>query len=64
MFVTTFELQVPEQQRLLALDVVLKATVNRWWVSHIDGVKDWSQCNKLMNIYFISEGEEVMQKYT
>jgi hypothetical protein len=30
----TFELQIPEQQILLTLDIVLKATLSRWWVAH------------------------------
>jgi hypothetical protein len=33
MFVKTFELQVPKQQRILALDVVLKANPTRWWAT-------------------------------
>jgi hypothetical protein len=31
MLVKEFKLQVPRQQRLLALDVVLKVTPTRWW---------------------------------
>jgi hypothetical protein len=64
MFVKTFELQVPEQQRLLALDVVLKVTPARWWVAHREGMKDWLQCNRLMQIRFGTEGENIVQKYT
>jgi hypothetical protein len=41
-FCKGFELQIPEQQRLLALDVVLKATPARWWVAHKEGMEDWS----------------------
>jgi hypothetical protein len=64
MFVKTFELQVPEQQRLLALDVVLKVTPTRWWVAHREGMKDWLQCNRLMQIRFGTEGENIAHKYT
>jgi hypothetical protein len=40
-FVKVFELQIPEQQILLALDVVLKATPTRWWDSHKEGIEYW-----------------------
>ena len=40
-FVQVFELQIPEQQILLALDVVLKATPARWWVAHKEGIEHW-----------------------
>jgi hypothetical protein len=33
-FVQTFEAHVPEKQRILALDIVLKATLASWWVTH------------------------------
>jgi hypothetical protein len=42
LFVKEFELQVPKQQRLLALDVVLKETPSRWWDAHREGMEDWS----------------------
>jgi len=48
MFIKAFELQVPKQQRLLALDVVLEATPARWWVAHRKSIKDWAQCIRLM----------------
>jgi hypothetical protein len=41
-FVKVLELQIPKQQILLALDVVLKATPARWWDSHKEGIEDWS----------------------
>jgi hypothetical protein len=64
MFVKEFELQVPKQQRLLALDVVLKETPARWWDAHREGIKYWSQCNRLMQIRFGTEEEDIAQKYT
>jgi hypothetical protein len=39
-FVKEFELQILEQQRLLALDVVLKATLAKWSVAHKEGIED------------------------
>jgi hypothetical protein len=38
-----FELQKSYQQRLLALDVVLRATPARWWDVHKDGIRSWQQ---------------------
>jgi hypothetical protein len=49
---------------LLALDVSLKATLSRCWVAHREGIKDWSQCNRLMQVRFGSEEENIVQKYT
>jgi hypothetical protein len=42
-FIREFELQISDQQRLLALDVALKETPARWWDAHKDGIRDWKQ---------------------
>jgi hypothetical protein len=63
MFIKSFELQVPEQQRLLALDVILKETPTRWWVMHRKGMKDWAQCSRLMQICFGPEEAKGVHKY-
>jgi hypothetical protein len=60
-FIKSFELQVPEQQRLLALDVILKETPARWWAAHRKGMKDWAQCSRLMQIRFGPEEEEIAE---
>jgi hypothetical protein len=39
-FLKEFDLQVPEQQRMLALDVVLKVIPSKWWATHKEGMKD------------------------
>jgi hypothetical protein len=64
MFVNKLELWVLEKQRLLALDVVLKATLAIWWVAHRGGIKYWSQCNRLMQVRFVTNEENISQKYT
>jgi hypothetical protein len=56
-------LQVLEQQRLLSLDVVLKETLARWSVAHKAGMKDWSQCIRLMQIRFGTDIENITQSY-
>jgi hypothetical protein len=60
MFVKIFELQVPENQSLLELDVVLKATPTRWWAAHREAMKDWSQCRRLMQVRFGAEVENIV----
>jgi hypothetical protein len=64
MFEKSFDLRVLKPQRLLALDVVLKVTLARCWAAHIEGMKDWSQCSRLMQIRFGPEEEKIAQKYT
>jgi len=56
-FIKSFELQVPEQKRLVALDVVLKETPARWWAAHRKSIKDWAQCIRLMQILFGPKAE-------
>jgi hypothetical protein len=46
-FINEFEMQIPDQQRLLALDVALKVTSTRWWVVHKDGIRDWQAVQKV-----------------
>jgi hypothetical protein len=43
-FLTRYENEVLENQRLLALDIALKATPARWWGAHKETVKDQYQC--------------------
>jgi hypothetical protein len=57
-------LKVSEQQRLLALDVVLKVNPPRCWDAHKEGMKDLPQCRILMQVRFRNEGENIVQKYT
>jgi hypothetical protein len=46
---------VLENQRLLALDIALKATPARWWGTHKETIKDWYQCEWLLCIRFGTE---------
>ena len=39
-FFQVFEEKVFESQRILALDVALKATLARWWVTHKQTIHD------------------------
>jgi hypothetical protein len=62
-FVQAFEFYILEQQILLALDVVLKATLARWWVAHKEGIKYWQECRRLMQVRFGTEVEYIVHKY-
>jgi hypothetical protein len=64
LFVKTVELQVPKQQRFLALSVFLKETPTKWWVAHTEGMEDWSHCRRLIQVRFGNELENITQKYT
>jgi hypothetical protein len=46
---------VLENQRLLVLDIALKATPTRWWGAHKETIKDWYQCKRLLRIRFGAE---------
>jgi hypothetical protein len=61
-FVNEFELQIPKQTRLLALDVALISTPIRWWATHKEGIKDLQHCKRIMHIRFGIE--KLMHKYT
>jgi hypothetical protein len=52
---TQYEDKVLENQRLLALDLALKATPARWWGTHKETITDWYQCKQLLRIQFSVE---------
>jgi len=63
-FFVAFENVVIEQQRLLALDVTLRATPARWWAAHKNSIQYWSQCRRLMQIRFGGTSEYKSGKYS
>jgi hypothetical protein len=63
-FLTKYEDEVLENQRLLSLDIALKATPARWWGAHKETIQDWYQCKRLLRIRFGTEqGRNKMQRY-
>jgi hypothetical protein len=54
-FLTQYKDELLENQRLLALDIALKATPARWWGTHKETIKDWYQYKQLMRIRFGTE---------
>lgn len=55
---------VGEQKILLALDAALRATPTRWWVSHKQSIKTWTQWKILMIISFGETSGYVAGKYS
>jgi len=51
-FICAYQVTVQEKDWLRALDVALKATAARWWVTHKDHIEDWSQLKSLMTTHF------------
>ena len=63
-FLTQYECEVLENQRLLVLDLALKATPARWWGAHKETITNWYQCKRLLCIRFGAEQEyNKQQKY-
>jgi hypothetical protein len=55
---------VLENQRLLALDIALKATPARWSGAHKETIQHWYQCKQLLCIIFGSEqGSNKIERY-
>jgi hypothetical protein len=54
-FLTQYEDEVLENQRLLALDLALKDTPARWWGAHKETITNWYQCKRLLCIRFGTE---------
>ena len=63
-FLRKFELEVLDSQRLLVLNISLKATPARWWGAHKKVIKDWYQCKRMMCIIFgRSQQDRHLHKY-
>jgi hypothetical protein len=63
-FLTQYEYEVLENQRLLALELALKATPTRWWGAHKATITNWYQCKRLLRIRFsAAQKNSKQQKY-
>jgi hypothetical protein len=47
---TQYQDELLENQRLLALDLALKATTTRWWGAHKEIITNWYPCKRLLCI--------------
>jgi hypothetical protein len=54
-FLTIYEDEVLEKQRLLALDLSLKDKPARWWGTHKKSITNGYQCKRLLRIRFGAE---------
>ena len=63
-FLAQYEDELLENQRLLALDIALKATPARWWGSHKETIQNWYKCKRLLCIRLgVEQGRNNMEKY-
>jgi hypothetical protein len=60
-FLTQYEDEVLENQRLLALDLSLKTTPARWWGAHKETITNRYQCKRLLRIRFDAEHKNKKQ---
>jgi hypothetical protein len=60
-FLTLYEDKLLENQRLLVLDVALKATPAIWWGAHKKNITNWYQCKQLLGIRFGAEQKNKKQ---
>ena len=63
-FLTEFEEKISKHQRLSALDFALKATPDRWWITHKESILEKPQCQRLMEIRLGEEIGYISKKYT
>jgi hypothetical protein len=54
-----YEEEVSDNQRLLVLDITLKATPARWWGAHKQNIQDWYQCKRLLHIIYDAEQKRI-----
>lgn len=51
-FLEDYEEQVPECQRLLAMDIALRDTLVRWWGTHKKNIRTWKEFRRLIWVGF------------
>lgn len=62
-FIEEYEEHVPQCQRLLAMDITLRATLARWWGTHKKNIGTWQECRRLIWIRFVHVGTQLVDKY-
>jgi len=61
--ICAYQVTIQDKDLLRALNVALKATTTRWWVTHKHHIEDWSQLKSLMTARFSSTMVYVGVKY-
>ena len=62
-FLQKYEVKVPLDQRLKALDVALRATPTRWWATHKRNIANWETCHRLLIVRFGEDDGGMNYKY-
>ena len=51
-FIVQFSDQIPDLQKMEALESAFRATAVRWWMSHKRQISTWEACQKLLRLRF------------
>ena len=51
-FLQQFEQEIPQEQRMTAIDLAVKATPARWWHAHKEHITSWDDLKRLMAMRF------------
>ena len=54
-FLQKFEQEIPQEQRMTTIDLVVKATPARWWHAHKEHITSWDDLKRLMAIRFSND---------
>ena len=63
-FLQQFEQEIPNEQRMAVIDLVVKSTPASWWHAHKENISSWDDFKRLMMIRFSNDKECLQQKYT
>ena len=63
-FLQQFDQEIPQEQRLSAMDLAVKDTPARWWHTHKERIASWDDLKRLMATRFSNNKEPLQQKYT
>ena len=58
-FLEQFEQQIHYEQRIVAMDLAVRATLARWWYAHKKNIASWDDIKRLMAIIFLVDREYV-----
>ena len=63
-FLYQFEQEIPHEQRMLAIDLAVRATPAIWWHAHKQHIASWDDFKRLTTIRFSNDKECLQKKYT
>ena len=62
-FIVQFSAQIPEPQKMEALESTFRATAVRWWKGHKKKIPSWEVCQKLLRLRFTNQPQEVRGRF-